>query len=116
MAMTGGAAEEPVSVALSGMGVGGGFLLLILAGVATSLAIGVLKLREWARIISIASIAAGIAFTVLSLFAFRRYMVIPLVPSIVCHLLVVIIASCMAEYLSRARIKRVFNVATWDFH
>jgi hypothetical protein len=49
MAMTGGAAEEPVSVALSGMGVGGGFLLLILAGVATSLAIGVLKLRELYR-------------------------------------------------------------------
>jgi hypothetical protein len=71
MGMTGGDARDPASVAIAGMGVAGGFSLLVLAGVAACLAIGVLDLREWARIISIASIAAGIGCTILSLFAFR---------------------------------------------
>src|ERR1700678_1645729 len=116
MAITGGDAEERVSIALTGMGVAGGFSLLVLAGVATSLAIGVLKLREWARIVSIASIGAGIAFATLSLFAFRRYVVIPIVPSIICHLLVLATAGCMVEYLSRPRVKQVFNMPTLNFH
>ena len=116
MAITGGDAEERVSIALTGMGVAGGFSLLVLAGVATSLAIGVLKLREWARIVSIASIGAGIAFATLSLFAFRRYVVIPIVPSVICHLLVLATAGCMVEYLSRPRVKQVFNMPTLNFH
>src|SRR5450631_1164642 len=82
MAMTGGDAAERISIALTVMGVSGGFSLLILAGLAGCLAIGVLKLREWARVVSIASIGSGIAFAILSLFAFRRYVVIPVVPSI----------------------------------
>jgi hypothetical protein len=110
-AMTGGSGEEPVSAALAGMGFAGGFSLLVLAGVATSLAIGVLKLREWARIISIASIVAGIGCTILSLFALRGYVVIPVVPSLVCHLLVMIAAGCMAEYLSRTNVKQLFNAS-----
>jgi hypothetical protein len=112
MAMTGGDAGERISIALTGMGIAGGFSLLVLAGVAASLALGVLKLREWARVVSIASIGVGIAFAILSLFAFRRYVVIPVVPSIACHLLVLVVASCMAEYLSRTTVKRVFNVST----
>lgn len=68
MAMTGGDAGEPASVAIAGMGVGGGFSLLLLAGAAACLAMGVLELHEWARIVSI---AAGIRYTILSLFAFR---------------------------------------------
>jgi hypothetical protein len=112
MAMTGGDAGERVSIALTGMGVAGGFSLLVLTAIATSLAIGVLKLREWARIASIASIGAGIAFVVLSLFAFRRYVVIPVVPSIACHLLVAVVAGCMAEYLSRNRVKQLFSAST----
>ena len=112
MATTDGDAGGRVSAALTGMGIAGGFSLLVLAGVAISLAIGVLKLREWARIVSIASIGTGIAFTVLSLFAFRRYVVIPVVPSIVCHLLVMVVASGMAEYLSRNRVKQLFRVPT----
>ena len=111
MAMTGGDAGERVSIALTGMGFAGGFSLLVLTALATSLAIGVLKLREWARIASIASIGAGIAFAFLSLFAFRRYMVIPVVPSIACHLLVVMVAGCMAEYLSSNRVKQLFSAA-----
>jgi hypothetical protein len=111
MAMTGGDAAERISIALTVMGVSGGFSLLILAGLAGCLAIGVLKLREWARVVSIASIGSGIAFAILSLFAFRRYVVIPVVPSIACHLLVLVVASFMAEYLSRTRVKRVFSVS-----
>jgi hypothetical protein len=112
MAMTGGDEEERVSIALTGMGFAGGFSLLVLAAIATSLAIGVLKLREWARIMSIASIGAGIAFAVLSLFVFRRYVVIPFIPSIACHLLVMIVASGMVEYLSRDRVKQLFSAST----
>jgi hypothetical protein len=111
MATTGGDAGERVSIALTGMGFAGGFSLLVLAAIATSIAIGVLKLREWARIISIASIGVGIAFAVFSLFAFRRY-VIPVVPSIACHLLVMLVAGCMAEYLSRNRVKQLFGAST----
>ena len=112
MAMTGGDAGERVSIALVGMGAAGGFSLLVLAGIAISLAIGVLKLREWARIVSIASIGGGIAFAVLSLFAFRRHVVLPVVPSIACHLVVMVVASGMAEYLSRSRVKQLFSAPT----
>lgn len=102
MAMTGEDPGERVSIALTGMGVAGGFALLVLGLIATSLAIGVLKLREWARIVSI---GAG-------LFAFKCYMVIPVVPSIACHLFVMIVASGMAEYLSRSRVKQLFAAPT----
>jgi hypothetical protein len=112
MAITGGDAGDQVSAALAGMGVAGGFSLLVLAGVATSLAIGVLKLREWARIVSIAFIGAGIACTIFSLFALRGYVVIPAVPSVACHLLVLATAGFMIEYLSRAGVKVVFGGLT----
>jgi hypothetical protein len=112
MAMPGGDAGDQVSVALARMGLAGGVSLLVLAGVATSLTIGVLKLREWARIASIAFIGAGIACTIFSLFALRGYVVIPAVPSVACHLLVLATAGFMIEYLSRARVKVVFRGLT----
>jgi hypothetical protein len=112
MGMTGGDAGEPVSVAISGMGVAGGFLLLVLGGVAACLAMGVLELRAWARVVSIASIAAGIGYTILSLFAFREYVVIPVGPSIICHLLVLTTAGWMLAYLLHPQVKQVFSVAT----
>jgi|SRR5580693_466561 len=65
--------RQPVSAAIDGMGVAGGFSLLVLASVAACLAIGVLKLCEWARIVSIASVAAGIGCTIFSIFAFWSY-------------------------------------------
>lgn len=71
MGITGGDSGEPVSVTIAGMAAAGVSSLLVLAGVVTCLAIGVLELREWARIVSIAAIAAGIGCTVLSLFAFE---------------------------------------------
>jgi hypothetical protein len=116
MVMSGGDAGEPVSVALAGMGAAGGFSLLILAAIAVCLAIGVLKLREWARATSIAAIAAGFACTLLSLFALRGYVIIPVLPSVVCHLFVLATAGCMVEYLSRARVKQVFNMSTLNVH
>jgi hypothetical protein len=57
MAMTGGRAEEPAFVAIAGMGVAGEFSLLVLASAAACLAMGVLELHEWARIVFITSIA-----------------------------------------------------------
>jgi hypothetical protein len=107
MAMTGGDAGEPASVAIAGMGVAGGFSPLVLAGAAACLAMGVLELHEWARIVSI---AAGIGYTILSLFAFRRSLVIPVVPSILCHLLVMATAVWMLAYLLLPRVKEAFRV------
>lgn len=109
MCLTDGQAGEPVSAAIAGMGVAGGFSLLILAGVAACLALGVLELREWARIVSMTSIASGTGLTILSLFVFKGYMVIPIVPSIVCHLLAIATAVWMLVYLLRPRIKRAFG-------
>jgi hypothetical protein len=110
--MTGGDPGEPVSVAIAGMGVAGGIALLILTGVAACLAIGVLKLCEWARIVSIASIAVGIGCTILSLFAFRGYLMIPDVPSIFCHLIVMATGVWMLTYLLRPRVKQAFGALT----
>jgi hypothetical protein len=112
MAMTGGDSGDPASVAIAGMGVAGGFSLLVLAGVAVCLAIGVLELCEWARVVSIASMAAGMGCTILSLFALSRYVVIPPVPSVVCHLLVMATAVWMVAYLLLARVKHAFSPLT----
>jgi len=109
MGMSGADAGEPVSVAIAGMGIAGGFSLLILAGVAAGLTIGVLKLREWARIVSIASVATGIGCTILSLFTFRGNLIIPIVPSVICHLLVMATAVWMLAYLLRPRVKQAFS-------
>lgn len=53
LAATGDGSGEPVSVAMAGMAIAGGFLLLILAGVAGWVAMNVGELREWARTVSI---------------------------------------------------------------
>jgi hypothetical protein len=112
MGMTGGDAGDSASIAIAGMGVAGGFSLLVLAGVAVCLAMGVLALREWARIAAVASIAAGIGFTILSLFAVRRYVVLPAMPSIYFHLAVVTTAVWMLAYLLLPRVKQVFSAVT----
>ncbi len=111
MGMTGGDAGEPSSAALAGMGIAGGFSLLILAGVAVCLAIGVLQLREWAWVASIASMAVGIVCTILSLFAIKGYRVLPPFPSVIFHLLVVSTAIWMLSYLLLPRVKHAFSAA-----
>ena len=112
MGMTGGDEAEPVSVAIAGMGVAGGFSLLVLAGVAVCLAIGVLKLCGWAWLVSVASIVAGIGCTILSLFAFKGYLMIPDVTSIFCHLLVMVTAIWMLAYLQHPRVRQAFGAPT----
>jgi len=104
--------RQPVSAAIDGMGVAGGFSLLVLASVAACLAIGVLKLREWARIVSIASVAAGIGCTIFSFFAFWSYRLIPIVAMIVFHLLVMATGAWMLTYLVRPRVKQAFRGMT----
>ncbi len=62
MVATGDERGEPVSVAIAGMAIAGGFLLLILAGVAGWVAMNIGELRERARTASIfvAAMAASV--------------------------------------------------------
>jgi len=46
MGMTGGDAGEPVSVAIAGMSVAGGISLLVLAGAAARLAVGIARMES----------------------------------------------------------------------
>jgi hypothetical protein len=59
MAATGDERGEPVSVAIAGMAVAGGFVLLILAGATGWVAMNVAELREGAQTISIPEPAAS---------------------------------------------------------
>jgi hypothetical protein len=110
--MTGEDSGDAASVAIAGMGATGGLSLLVLAGIVGCLAMGVLELCEWARIVSIVSIAAGLGCTILSLFALKGYLMIPVVPSIVCHLLLMATAVWMLAYLLLPRVKQAFGIVT----
>ena len=94
---------------LQGVGVAGGFSLLVLAGVAGCLALGVLQLCEWARIVSISCIATGIACTVVSILTFAGYPVVPLAPMILGHILVIGAAGWSIAYLARPEVKQAFS-------
>ena len=107
--MTGDDKGQAAYQAIAGMGVAGGFSLLILAGVATYLAIGVLKLREWARIISITAIPVGIGCAIFSIFSFVRHPVIPFVPMVVIKLLIIASGTWMLTYLVRPQVKQAFR-------
>ena len=107
-----GDSYDAVSAAITGMALGGGFSLLILAGVAAGLAMAVFNLQEWAWSASMATIGVGTALTVISLVALRRYVLIPVGPSLVCHLFLVATAIWMLAYLSRPRVKQAFNVSS----
>ena len=60
MVGTGDERTAPISVAISGMALGGGFMLLILAGAAGLVAMNAGELREWARTVSFAEMAANV--------------------------------------------------------
>jgi hypothetical protein len=49
---TGDKSAEPISIAIVGMGFSGGFALLILALLATSLGMGLPEFRDWVRTVS----------------------------------------------------------------
>jgi hypothetical protein len=109
MGISEGLSGDAASNAIIGMAMGGGFSLLILAMVAAGLADGVFKMRKWAWSGSIAWIGAGMAFSVISLIAFRRYILLPVGPSVLFHLLIVGTAGWMLAYLSKPNVKRVFG-------
>ena len=112
MALTGGDGLDPVSASIAGMAIAGGFSLLVLAGVAGCLAVGVLELQEWARTVSIGCMAVGIGCAVVSVIAFAGYGVMPLLPMVACHVAVIAAAGWMLEYLARPGVRRVFQAAT----
>jgi len=60
MAATGDERGEPVSVAIAGMAVAAGFMLLILAGATGWVAMNVGGLRDWMQTVSIRASAASV--------------------------------------------------------
>jgi hypothetical protein len=60
MVATGDERGAPVSVAITGMALGGGLMLLILAGAAGWMALNAGELHEWARTVSFAGMTAGV--------------------------------------------------------
>ena len=109
MAVSGGDGGDPVSASIAGMGVAGGFSLLVLAGVAGCLALGVLQLCEWARILAISCIGIGILCTVVSILTFIGYPVVPLAPMIFVHSLVIGAAGWSIAYLAKPDVKQAFS-------
>jgi hypothetical protein len=109
MAVSGGDGGDPVSASIAGMGVAGGFSLLVLAGVAGCLALGVLQLCEWARILAISCIAIGILCTVVSILTFVGYPVVPIAPMIFVHALVIGAAGWSIAYLAKPDVKQAFS-------
>jgi hypothetical protein len=108
MAISGGDGGDPVSASIAGMGVAGGFSLLVLAGVAGCLALGVLQLCEWARILAISCIGIGILCTIISILTFIGYPVVPLGPMIFVHSLVIGAAGWSIAYLAKPDVKQAF--------
>jgi hypothetical protein len=99
MGMSGGDAGQPTSVAIAGTGVAGGCSLLILASVTVCLAIGVLKLREWADRIHRIQRRGNWMRNSQPLRYQGVLCVLPPVPSIIVHLLVVSKGVCTLAYL-----------------
>jgi hypothetical protein len=110
MTMTGDG-FDPATTAITGMAIGGSISLIILAGVAAGLAIALFELREWAWSASIISIGLGTVCTVLGLFAFRRFFLMPIALSLLCHLLVLAIAVYMVSYLLKPTVRQAFTTS-----
>jgi hypothetical protein len=68
MNVTGVDSHDPVTAAIVGMALAGGFSLLLLAAINITLGIGVLQLRETARRLCMASISLGVALSLAALF------------------------------------------------
>jgi hypothetical protein len=102
---------DPAATAITGMAIGGSVSLIILAAVAAGLAIALFELREWAWSASIVSIGLGTVGTVLGLFASRRFFLMPIALSLLCHLLVVAIAVFMLSYLLKPTVRQAFTAS-----
>jgi preprotein translocase subunit SecY len=110
MTMT-GEGFDAATTAITGMAIGGSVSLIILAGVAAGLAMALFELREWAWSASIVSIGLGTVCTVLGLLAFRRFFLMPLALSVLCHLLVLAIAAYMLSYLLKPAVRQAFTTS-----
>jgi preprotein translocase subunit SecY len=110
MTMTGEGFDQ-ATIAITGMAIGGSVSLIILAGVAAGLAMALFELREWAWSASIVSIGLGTVCTVLGLFAFRRFFLMPIALSLLCHLCVVAIAVYMLSYLLKPAVRQAFTTS-----
>jgi hypothetical protein len=109
--ITGGISRDPVSTAITCMAVGGGFSLIILSSAAAGVAIALFELRHWAWSASIAAIGFGAAFTVIGLYSFRRFFLMTIGLSLLCHLAVVAIAAWMLVYLMKPGVRRAFSAS-----
>jgi preprotein translocase subunit SecY len=110
MTMTGEGFDQ-ATTAITGMAIGGSVSLIILAGVAAGFAMALFELREWAWSASIVSIGLGTVCTVLGLFAFRRFFLMPIALSLLCHLCVVAIAVYMLSYLLKPAVRQAFTTS-----
>jgi hypothetical protein len=111
MGLTERLSGDDVSSAIVGMALGGGFSLLILALGTVALANGIFKLRQWAWSVSLASIAAGIGFTLITLFAIRRFIFNSAALSVTVHLLVLATAAWMLAYLWKPETRQAFGAS-----
>lgn len=112
LAISGGDGGDPISASIAGMGAAGGFSLLVLAGVTGYVGVGVLRMEEWARAVTIASITIGICCTIFSIFAFAGHPILPVVPMAIGYILIIGAAVAMLAYLARPTVKQAFRTAT----
>jgi hypothetical protein len=110
--ITGGISRDPVSTAITGMAIGGGCSLIMLAIAAAGVATALFELREWAWSASIAAIGLCTAFTIIGIYSFRRFFLMPVGMSLLCHLAVVAIAAWMLHYLLQPGVRRAFSAAS----
>jgi len=110
--ITGGISRDPVSTAITGMAIGGGCSLIMLASAAAGVAIALFELREWAWSASIAAIGLCTAVTIIGIYSFRRFFLMPIELSLLCHLAVVAIAAWILHYLLQPGVRRAFSAAT----
>ena len=111
MTMTGDGFDS-ATTAITGMAIGGSLSLIILAGVAAGLAMALFELCEWAWSASIAAIGLCTAFTIIGIYSFRRFFLMPVGMSLLCHLAVVGMAAWMLHYLLRPGVRRAFSAAS----
>jgi hypothetical protein len=110
--ITGGISRDPISTAITGMAIGGGCSLIMLASAAACVAISLFELREWAWSASIAAIGLCTAFGIVGIYSFRRFFLMPIGMSLLCHLAVVGMAAWMLHYLLQPGVRRAFSAAS----
>jgi hypothetical protein len=106
--VTGADSRDPVTIAIVGMALVGGFSLLLLAGINITLGIGVLQLRETARRLCMASISLGVALTLAALFLLVLH---PPAEMIAAQLLLLAAYVGALAYLVSLRVRQAFTAA-----